>query len=401
MNPLHERPQMLKVARKLPALLERVRDQERDAKIEGTEIRSEELNRLIKDLFRKRPETYYALIQMDGDHMGAWLAGNEEKYKLCYEETWHPQVRTEVEKFVQGNATLRGYVKMHRPPSPARHAAISRALSDFSTYLVRHVIEDCVKGKLLYAGGDDVLALVAVDDLFDAMQLLRLAYSGIAPHENMKLDERVGQLRAGGGAKQRGLLLADGFGFLEGRLMTLMGPKATASMGAVVAHHTAPLSMVLRQLREAESRAKSSGRNRFCIRILKRAGGEVSVTSPWWTSRDDKPAVENSALRLMKDLRDQLVLTDFSRGAIYRSQLWFEGLTDEKADATDEHWRAQMAGALAAQFIRQKGAAQAAHDIVRFVCEVIRPEQPRTVLENYLATCEFLARESRVKGAPE
>lgn len=85
-----------------------------------------------------------------------------------------------------------------------------------------------------------MLALVAVDDLFDAMQLLRLAYSGIAPDEAMNLSDRIGTLRPGGSKRQNKLLLAEGFGLLDGRLMTLMGHKATASMGAVVAHHTAP-----------------------------------------------------------------------------------------------------------------------------------------------------------------
>ena len=89
-------------------------------------------------------------------------------------------MRTEVDRLAGGDPALKAYIETLRPPSPARHAAISRALNDFSIHLACHIVEDCVKGKLLYAGGDDVLALVAVDDLFDAMQLLRLAYSGLA-----------------------------------------------------------------------------------------------------------------------------------------------------------------------------------------------------------------------------
>ena len=359
MRPLHDRPAMLTVAKRLPALMERVRDEESaDAQIEGTTIRFGEINRLVKDLFGQRPETYYALIQMDGDRMGAWLAGSEDQYKLAYRDTWHPQVRAEVDKFAQGNERLRDYLNALRPPSPARHAAISRALNDFSIHLARYIVEDCVKGKLLYAGGDDVLALVAVDDLFDAMQLLRLAYSGLAPAENMGLGERVGELRPGAAERQRGLLLKDGFGLLNGRLMTLMGHRATASMGAVVAHHQAPLGMVLRQLRDAESRAKhhkrkdaagqESDRDAFCIRVLKRGGGEVSVTSPWWPVADDRrPETGASALRLMKNLRDELAQTSFSRGAIFRAQLWFEGLTDAPGDRADaRHGATQVAGSL-------------------------------------------------------
>jgi len=404
MRPLYDRPSMLTVAKRLPALLEQVRDDaSADAEIAGTAVRLGEIDRLVKDLFGQRPETYYALIQMDGDRMGAWLAGSEDQYKLAYRETWHPQVRAEVDKFAQDNETLWDYLNAKRPPSPARHAAISRALNDFSIHLARHVVEDCVKGKLLYAGGDDVLALVAVDDLFDAMQLLRLAYSGLAPHENMKLGDRAGELRPGGAGRQRGLLLKDGFGLLDGRLMTLMGHRATASLGAVVAHHQAPLGMVLRQLREAEGRAKKAGRDHFCLRVLKRSGGEVSVTSPWWPVGDmQRPEVGGSALRLMKDLRDELAQTSFSRGAIFRAQLWFEGITDEPGDITDARWRAQVAGSLAYQFDRQnrdeagkRRVAQLARDAVAFVCDVMHPERPRTALEDLLVTAEFFARASR------
>jgi len=394
------------VLKRLPSTLDRLRDNEDTSP----------MDRALADIFGKesRPETYYALIQMDGDRMGAWLAGNDDRYKLRYRNTWHPQVQAEVDKLAQRDPALGRYFDARRPPSPARHAAISRALNDFSIHLARHVVEDCVKGKLLYAGGDDVLALVAVDDLFDAMQLLRLAYSGLAPHENMGLGQHVGELRPGGGERQRRLLLNDGFGLLDGRLMTLMGRTATASMGAVVAHHQAPLGMVLRQLREAEGRAKhhkrkdtagkEADRDAFCIRVIKRGGGEVSVTSPWWPVGDDgRPEVESSALRLLKGLRDELAQTRFSRGAIFRAQLWFEGLTEWPDESqTLAQWSEQMAGSLAKQFERQQGPRELASEIVRFVVEVIRPEPKqaglKTTIENFLVTAEFFARESRVKN---
>ncbi|MDP2834107.1 MAG: type III-B CRISPR-associated protein Cas10/Cmr2 [Pseudomonadota bacterium] len=376
------------VLKRLPAALDRLRD---------AEDRSP-MDKAIKELFGEdnKPETYYALILMDGDRMGGWLAGNEDEYKLAYRDTWHSKVRAEMDKHTRGNPDLTAYLNTLRPVSPARHASISRALNDFSTHLARHIIEDCCKGKLLYAGGDDVLALVAVDDLFDAMQLLRLAYSGIAPDEAMNLSDRIGALRAGGSARQNKLLLAEGFGLLNGRLMTLMGHQATASMGAVVAHHTAPLSMVLRELRAAENTAKSAGRDRFHLRVLKRGGGEVSVVSPWWVVESDKtPNTAKSALALMKQLAVELALTEFSRGAIYRSQLWFEGLTDDKKDADDPRWRAQITGALAAQFNRQRGNPEIAKRVVDYVCEVMRPEHPKTAIDHFLVTSEFFAREAR------
>ncbi|MBK7051998.1 MAG: type III-B CRISPR-associated protein Cas10/Cmr2 [Rhodoferax sp.] len=425
--------------RKLPDMLENPPD---DA------TQAQHLERTIRQLMgESRPETYYALILMDGDRMGGWLAGNEDDYKLKYRQTWHTKVNAEMQMFEKRDPQLTKYLDTKRPVSPGRHGAISQALNDFSTHLARHVVEDCCKGKLLYAGGDDVLALVAVDDLFDCMQLLRLAYSGIAPSDAMQLGERIGALKPGGSAKQRKLLLDKGFGLLNGRLMTLMGHKATASMGAVVAHHSAPLGMVLRELRAAESRAKNTARGKkfkegkgetpenmedtnrdaFCLRVLKRGGGEVNVTSPWWpvNAATQQPDTSQSALALMKQLAEQLALTDFSRGAIYKAQLWFAGLSEhpldgyladlpkdkrkqflfdieaqkphaiERAKSLSDAWRDQIATSLAYQFKRQKGSAELARQVVDYVCDVIHPAHPKTAIENFLVTSEFFAREAR------
>jgi len=402
MRKLYRLPQAQQdTLRRLPALLEAEQDE-----TDGGYHLDQTVRQLLQD---NRPENYYALILMDGDRMGGWLAGNEDDYKLSYRQTWHSKVLAEMDKYERRSdkKDLTAYLNTKRPVSPGRHGAISQALNDFSTRLARHVVEECCKGKLLYAGGDDVLALVAVDDLFDCMQLLRLAYSGIAPAANMHLGERIGVLEAGGSRAQRQLLLKNGFGLLGGRLMTLMGHKATASMGAVVAHHTAPLGMVLRELRASESRAKNAERGKnaagdvlnrdaFCLRVLKRGGGEVNVTSPWWPVKEDQqPDTSQSALALMKQLAMQLALTDFSRGAIYRAQMWFEGLTDDAQDAQSNLWRAQMTTSLAYQFNRQKGDANVARDVVNFVCDVMKPPHPRAAIDNFLVASEFFARESR------
>ena len=391
--------------KRLPSLIEAQQDP-----LDGGFHMTEQVQKQLKVLFGDaKPETYYALILMDGDRMGGWLAGNEDRFKLKYRETWHTQVHAEMEMFEKRDPNLTAYLNTLRPVSPGRHGAISQALNDFSTRLARHVVEDCCKGKLLYAGGDDVLALVAVDDLFDCMQLLRLAYSGIAPDDSMGLTKSIGAWQQGSSNRPGKLLLSKGFGLLDGRLMTLMGDKATASMGAVVAHHSAPLSAVLRDLRAAESTAKNTAhgkrikdgkeedinRDAFCLRVLKRGGGEVSVTSPWWPVADQKPDTSQSALALMKKLADALAKTAFSRGAIYDAQLWFAGLTDNPSDLTNKVWREQITASLAYQFDRKSGDAETAKQVVDFVCDVIKPKHPRSAVENFLVASEFFAREAR------
>ena len=65
-------------------------------------------------------------------------------------------------------------------------------------------------------------------------------------------------------------------------LMRMMGERATASCGAVIAHHQAPLAAVLCELRSAEKRAKNEGgRDAFSLTVIKRSGGALVLTAKW------------------------------------------------------------------------------------------------------------------------
>jgi CRISPR-associated protein Cmr2 len=251
------------IARKLPTAMDRLRSSGSEADGERLEVLEAELAKLIGH----RHETYYGVILMDGDRMGAWLAGNDGSTRLKFRQTWHPQIRAAIARF-EHEPALREYFDSYRPASPARHAFVSAALNQFSLHVARHVVERIGKGRLIYSGGDDVLALVAVDDLLPVMLLLRAAYSGWGDPSKLRRDLDL-----------RGLQIGRGFVRLDDRVLPAMGAKASASMGAVVAHHTAPLSHVLRQTREAERRAKNAGRDAFSLRVAKRGGGAVDVTA--------------------------------------------------------------------------------------------------------------------------
>ena len=385
-----------RVMRALPALLEKARDEEDDAMLKR-----------IGDLFGHRPETYYALIQMDGDRMGAWMAGNEPDYQRSFADSWHPQVRTAVQQRFGHEPRLLDYMKSLRPASPARHAAISAVLNDFSTHVARHVVEEVFKGKLLYAGGDDVLAMVSVDDLLPCMLLLRAAYSG------------VGEWGALPGVDDlRGLALGSGYVGLGRnntlRLLPMMGRDATASIGAVVAHHQAPLGTVMRALRQAEKHAKNhrksdrnDGRNAFCLRVLKRGGGEVSVTSRFWdqalVKTGQRLPLHETALGLMLRFAETLAQSDMSRRAVYNATEWLTALpsrpsqSGRKTAMTDDEWQHMVTMNLAKQFEQQKGPRNTAAAFVKLACAESESEPVTTlkVLEGMLVTAEFFAREGR------
>ncbi|HRE87051.1 MAG: type III-B CRISPR-associated protein Cas10/Cmr2 [Candidatus Accumulibacter phosphatis] len=389
-NALHRRLSSLRpatvvdIVKRLPSALDEARNEDAEERLAAG----------IAELLGARPETYYALIQMDGDHMGAWLAGNDPDYQCRFPATWHPQVRASLDRF-RGDPAVAAYLDSSRPASPARHAAISAALNDFSTHVARHIVENVCKGKLLYAGGDDVLAMLSVDDLMPAMLLLRAAWSG------------SGDLRGlPGHIDVRGLQLAKGYARLKGRLMPMMGSRASASIGAVVAHHQAPLSAVLRELRRAEAVAKAHGRNAFCLRVIKRGGGEVGVTSRFWEmpravgATPAAPLLADTALGLLLRFAETLAQPEMSRRAVYNTLEWLSGLPERGGkDMSEEAWRHLLASNLAWQIERQGGVVQHAREFVDLACrESAKPAETIRVLGDLLVTAEFFARNGRAFG---
>ncbi len=395
------------LCRRLPVLLDELREKivETGQDEQFREIES----KLKKEVFGRKPETYYGLIMMDGDRMGAWLNGSEEKYRLPFGAAWHSKVKTGTEGMARGNAPLHDYLNTLRPASPARHMAISGALNGFALELTRHVVEDLCTGKLLYAGGDDVLAMVPVDDLLPAMLILRLVYGGILPGGDLAA------WRAMLGKEKSALAIRRGHVLYKGRLFRLMGEKATASAGAVVAHHTAPLAMVLRVLRQSEKRAKNAGdRDAFAVTLLKRAGGAVELTCPWLfdPQRESKAeSVSTSPMGLLLRLRDAFASPELSRRAVYIIQDWAAKLPDASLLADAASHRELLAVNLAYQFGRQsKGKENKERhaalgrelaDLALAVTVRSGRENPAEFIIDFLATAEFLAREGRSGAASE
>lgn len=373
------------VAARIPGVIEKARDDSEDEDRKLAEARQ-----FVRGLFRRTQdeapplENYYALILMDGDHMGAILAGDESAgASIPFLDSFHPSVRG---LFKNDGGLLWQYANQRRPVSPNRHLAISGALNDFSQIVVKHVLEHEFAGRVIYSGGDDVLAMLPVADALGAIERLRQAYSGSGKDP---FDRRTAQSR---------LLLGNGFAYLKGRLMRMMGPRATASCGVVVAHHQTPLSLVLRELRAAERAAKNFrrtvnertiDRNAWHIRILKRSGGALSLSGEW-----------GEPLRLLKETCDFLASEEVSRRAVYNSLEWLHDLPREGGRPDPDLLENLLAYQLERQANRPK--KKEARDLARrLVPEALRdPSDALKRLENFLSTAEFLAREQRAPQPP-
>ncbi len=167
-------------------------------------VRSEEENR------------YYGVLMFDGDDMGQWMSGK----------------------------------KLETVEGPADLVEISKKLSLFSSKGIQEALThhpDFV--KVIYSGGDDVLAIGSTFDLLDFTYDI---YSSFR-------------------SSDKGL-----------------DPLATASCGFVIAPEKAPLQQIMAYARRAESRAKSFnspylkyGKNAFSILFVSGSGEQRLITLPF------------------------------------------------------------------------------------------------------------------------
>lgn len=202
------------------------------------------------------PARYYALVAMDGDHMGDWLSGKEAP---TLEEVVHPRCRDLVAGNIPGGA--------RRPLGSAAHSAFATAGWNFALQGVREVVEKEYHGKLIYAGGDDVLAFVPLDDLLNVLEELNRIFPG----------EKNGFMERGD------------------RLYLMMGGKATISAGFVIAHYTHPFSAVAEDAHAGaleQSAKEGLGRDAFSAHLLKRSGRRVEAGAKWQSGESGVETLE-------------------------------------------------------------------------------------------------------------
>lgn len=247
------------------------------------------------------PAKYYAVLYMDGDRAGQWLSGTHEGLTHL-RHVLHPSVRQQLE----GNPEWVKLLNEQRLLTPALHAAISDALANFALKLVRFVVEERHAGRVVYAGGDDVLAFLPLDDALLAAQELRALFSGEIAFTDSNLKASEMDVRKKDWQPTFGNLSCTGYLWLDKAPLLTMGPTATASIGIAIAHHLQPLDTTLQAMREAEHAAKEAyGRNALCVHLLKRSGEEARVGAKWSYAGENLDAVKmvNDVCQRFKDGR--------------------------------------------------------------------------------------------------
>ncbi len=198
-------------------------------------------------------ESYYAIVMLDGDHMGKWLSSQK-----------NPSIRKVLNEVIMQHLRDVPFLDRPHPMSPAWHSMLSRYLTEYASH---HVLEVCTERfpvQLVYAGGDDVLLLAPIRYALQVADILQ-----------QKFREHV----------------------LDGGSM---------SAGIVIAHVKYPLGLALQEARAAERSAKERRqRNAFELRVLKRSG-ERLTTGMRWELQDDTGVVHPSKVfyRLLDALTD-------------------------------------------------------------------------------------------------
>jgi len=210
---------------------------------------SEELSRVKKEIqkfFRpgNNPTDWYVLAAGDGDSMGEWLKGTKlkeyEHYIAKAPDRMIPDMPVEVGPVFQDFLK-----KVRKRMGPATHAALSRALLDFSNQLVPYLTEERYAGRLIYGGGDDVLAYTNLWEWDSWLWDIRQCFKGA--------EDPQGEFSNPGDYWQ---WVKNKPASLPSRPLFTMGSTATISFGIVIAHHSVPLAIALENLWEAEEEAK-------------------------------------------------------------------------------------------------------------------------------------------------
>lgn len=215
----------------------------------------EETLQTFRDLndFRKGHDInfskYYAIVMLDGDNMGKWLSGAN----------------------LESNTSLYDF-----------HKNVSLKLVEY-TNKVNDIITEPI-GKVVYSGGDDVLALVNLKNLVDILRELRKEFPQ----------------------------------FLDGKKIT------TASCGVCIAHYKTPLNQALEWAREAEHHAKEMyDKDALSIVILKHSGEITRCRFKWYSDQ-----TKEESLAIIKDIQNRILNNILNTSLLFKIQESLRGIGD-------------------------------------------------------------------------
>jgi CRISPR-associated protein Cmr2 len=248
--------------------------------------------------FSADDKKYFAILALDGDEMGKWISGSKSP-KMAH------SLSPKAGEYYAKNGPE--FLNAQRAVTPSWHLQFSEALGNFSQHAAQRVVE-AFNGRLIYAGGDDVLAMLPATEALECARALRAAFRGESQLNEMAKGRFTGQgstrkfdgetklfdiqhdgylqLHPDSGAKSgdQAKLLSDPVKFP----VIVPGPAADVSVGIAIAHFKAPLQDVVKAAQAAEKRAKTElGRGAVAISLFKRSGEILEWGCKWAVAGQD------------------------------------------------------------------------------------------------------------------
>jgi CRISPR-associated protein Cmr2 len=245
------------------------------------------------------PADWWVIIVADGDGMGKYVSGKNLKAYQDYIYKEAIDKNNALFNDTSFNDEFNNLLTTRKRMGPATHVGLNRALLDFSNRIVPYLTEQRFCGKVVYSGGDDVLAVLPLADLPEYLQSLRAAWCG---DKDPYQDPNVKFVNEGGYWQPEPQ--SGDFCGLPNRPLFTMGTGATMSAGIVIAHKSVPLPTVLEQLwRAEEDRAKEMqgvlinregkeekipAKDGLCFRVIYGSGNILEASmkghllSNWW-----------------------------------------------------------------------------------------------------------------------
>jgi len=234
-----------------------------------------------EDITKKRESEgkYYAVIAFDGDSIGQWVSGAKapefgQQLSPFSPTSTAPSPRNYFATLDAKVDKADRLLSLPRPLSPSYHLQFSETLSNFALHCAPKIIA-AYDGKLLYAGGDDVLAMVPAHYAFACADDLQRAFRGLSPSTDCGIVEICPGF----------LSVAHDHSDAKRKIpLILPGPRTSASVGITLAHFKQPLQEVVSNARHGEKRAKKLHQNKHAVGVtlLKRSGETIE-----WDTRFD------------------------------------------------------------------------------------------------------------------
>ncbi len=263
-------------------------------------------------------DKYYAVLLMDGDKMGDLING--ETFEATYKDIIHPDLAKKIENGSVKAGILKKYFSKKRNLNPALHAMVSDSLNNFARFGVQPAVKRA-NGELIYAGGDDVCAVLPLENAITCAEEIAKSYTlSFAQYskdgcsELQKLDSSV---------KKVGYHLGN-------------GAKGISISGAIIiAHHKESLKDVIQDSHKVlDSIAKEkTGRNALAIRLKKRSGGDRDFSCNW--NSMNPFSGEKTILDSFKNICSGVQKNQISTSFLYHLKglsLFFEPLLEDTED---------------------------------------------------------------------